>query len=213
MKKVLIVLALVTAFAFATDSYFVEGQGTGGSGSDDLLQYDDGTGHWISYNIPYYGVWFDVADFMPGATGFECDYAELVFYHHTSLPWDTDQISIELWNGDAAGATSLIRADDVTATHNTPQNLVYTPAVMLDRNFWLIANTTVHSTDMLPTGFYDEFANFTGVAHTFASDDGILWDPITAVGIEINLMFRAEGTINPNALENGSWGAIKGLFR
>ena len=210
MKKVLIVLALVTAFALATDSYFVEG--TGGSGSDDLLQYDDGTGHWICYNIPYYGVWFDVQDFMPGAIGFEADYAELVFYHHSQLPWDTDQISIELWNGDGAGATTIIRADDVTATHNIPQQLTYSPAVALDQNFWLIANTTVHSSDMLPTGFYDEFVNFTGVAHTFASDDGILWDPITAAGVEVNLMFRVDGTF-VNALDGESWGAIKGLFR
>jgi hypothetical protein len=210
MKKVLVVLALVTASAFATGSYRVEDPVTGGT--DDILQYDDGNSAWVWPGINYYGTWFDVTDFMPVATGFECNYTEWWFYEHVNFPWDTDQIVVELWTGDADIPITRLASDTITALHNAPVIVNYSIPLSTGANFWMIANTTVYSTKGLPSVIYDEFDNWTGTPHSFHSTDLTVWNPVEEAGYEINAFFRADGVF-PVLLETGSWGAIKGSIR
>ncbi len=213
MKKVLIVLALVTAFSFAADSYLVDNPVAGGSGTDDLLQYDDGTAKWLWSGISYFGTWFDVTDFIPSATGFACDYTEWWYYHHANAPWDTDMIVVELWSGDAIMPVTNLASDDITALHYAAVIVNYATPVDCGVDFWMIGNTTTYSASGIPSQLYDEFPNWTGIPHSFYSQDWILWDPQMSGGTDINAFNRAEGTIETSALDSESWGAIKGLFR
>lgn len=210
MKKVLIVLALAAAASFALDNVRVEGLSA--PGTDDLLQYDDGTPYWIYGGVAYVGCWFDVTDFMPSAIGFNCDWTEWWFYHHSNLPWDTDQISLELWNGDVAMPMSQLTADDATALHYAPVIINYATPVACEVDFWMVSNTTIYSATGYPSALYDAGANWTGEVHTFGSQDWILWDPFIPVGEDIDVFFRADGEIVVS-LDSESWGAIKGLYR
>jgi hypothetical protein len=208
MKKVLIVLALVSALSFAIDGIRVEG--LAGTGTDDLLQYDDGTPKWIYSGTPYFGTWFDITDFMPGATSFTADFTEWWFYHHPNSPWDTDQILVELWEGDVAMPMTQLQVDDITALHYSATIVNYSTPIELGTDFWMVANTTVYSAAGVPAGLYDEFGNFTGEVHTFYSQDFILWDPLIPVSDAIDWFARIDGSL---PLDNESWGAIKGLYR
>lgn len=210
MKKVLIVLALAAASAFAAGSYRVEDPVAGGT--DDLLQYDDGNSAWVWSGINYYGTWFDVTDFMPVAVNFECSHTEWWFYEHVNVPWDTDQIVVELWTGDAGIPITMLASDTITALHNASVIVNYSTPLSTGADFWMIANTTVYSTKGLPSVLYDEYDNWTGIAHSFHSPDMAVWEPAAEAGYEVNAFFRADGVF-PAALETGSWGAIKGLFR
>lgn len=210
MKKVLIILVAATVFAFAGGSYRVED--TVSSGTDDLLQYDDGISAWVWSGINYYGTWFDVTDFMPAAADFECSSTEWWFYEHVNNPWDTDQIVVALWTGDADVPVTKLAADTITALHNAPVTVTYPTAISTGANFWLIANTTVFSTEGLPSVIYDEHDNWSGTAHSFHSSDMTVWDPVEEGGYEINAFFRADGTF-PASLETSSWAAIKGSYR
>jgi len=212
MKKVLIVLALVAAFAFAADSNLVSNPVAGGTGSDDVLQYDDGTAHWLYSGVSYFGTWFDLTDFLPSATDFDCNSTEWWYYHHSAHPWDTDQIVVELWTGDVAMPVSVLASDTITALHYAPVTKTYSTPVTTGDNFWMIGNTTIFSASGIPSQLYDEFDNFTGIVHSFQSQDWILWDPVIPVSDAIDALCRAEGTIT-SALDNESWGAIKGLYR
>lgn len=211
MRKVLLVLAFATALAFATSAVKVEGL-AGGSGSDDMLQYDDGTPYWIYGGVAYYGTWFDVTDFLPNAADFWCNYVEWWFYHHPNLPWDTDMISLEVWQGDATMPVTQLAQDDVTAPHYTFATTTYATPLVCTTDFWTMCNTTVYSSTGYPSGLYDAGGNFTGIPHTFGSQDWILWDPFIPAGEYIDIMHRAEGEIK-TALDSESWGAIKGLYR
>lgn len=210
MRKVLIVLALAAAFAFAVDNVRVEG--LSGTGSDDLLQYDDGTPNWIFGGLAYFGTWFDITDFLPSATDFSCNYIEMTFYHHSNLPWDTDMLSVELWTGDAAMPMTQLWQEDITALHYTAQVFDFDPAISTGTDFWFLGNTTIYSSTGYPSGLYDAGGNFTGTPHTFGSQDWILWDPLIPTGgtEDVDFLVRAEGDL---PLDSESWGAIKGLYR
>lgn len=214
MKKVLIVLALVTAFAFAADSYLVDDPGQGGSGTDDMLQYDSGTAAYYWHDASYWGTWFDVTDFVSVASDFECNYTEWWFYEHPDGPyWDTDQAVLELWVGDVAGPVTKLTSDQITATSYTALQVDYaTPVLVGGTDFWMISDASVYSSDGSPYVLTDGTDNFTGIAHSFASGDFFLWDPLESGGINTNMFFRAEGTIIVS-LDSESWGAIKGLYR
>ncbi len=213
MKKILIVLALVTASVFAADCYPVEGSVGGGSGTDDLLQYDDGMAEWIWAGVNYFGTWFDITDFHPEATNFDCSSTEWWYYHHEYSPWDTDQIVVELWTGDVAKPVTELASNDIIALHNAPVIVNYPTPVSTGVNFWMIGNTTVYSDAGVPSLLYDGTSNFTGTAHSFYSQDMINWIIPEAAGIEINAFNRADGEFVTSALNSESWGAIKGLYR
>lgn len=206
--KVILVLCLAAVFAYAVDSYEIENPVSGGTGTDDLLQYDDGSAAWILAASTFYGTWFDYTDFAPGATVADpCRSTEWWFYHHDSYPWDTDQIVVELWNGDdVTGPLTNLTSDVITALHYAPVTVNYSTPVPIELNFWMWANTTVYSTQGLPSGIYDQYNNWTGIAHSFC-DDG----PVIMGGYAVDAFFRAD--CYDVSLEGESWGAIKGLFR
>jgi hypothetical protein len=213
MKLVVLSLAVFAAFAFASDSYHLEPAIPVDSGSDALLQYDDGSAAWIWSGIIYVGTWFDVTDFLPSATQFEVTSCEWWFYHHSSHPWDTDAITLELWKGDATTwPTTNFTSDSRTALHYAPTVVNYSPSVWTGTDFWMIANTSISSTIGLPSTLYDGTANFTGIPHTYRSSDFSTWSTVNSGGIDINAFYRVTGII-PTALERGTWGAIKGIFQ
>jgi hypothetical protein len=206
--KIILVLALAAVFAYAIDGYEIDNPVSGVTGILDLLQYDDGTGYWIlTSGSSFYGTWFDYTDFVPGATNpYPCQSTEWWFYHHSAVPWDTDQIVVELWNGDVTGIVTFLASDHITALHNAPVFVNYAPPVSIELNFWMVANTTVYSANGLPGVFYDQYNNWTGTAHSFC-DTGT----VVIGGHAVDALFRA-ACYGVN-LENESWGTIKGLFR
>lgn len=213
--KLLFILSFVTAFAFAIDSYHVEDPVTGGTETDDLLQYDDGTAFWTLSETAYYGTWFDITDFMPGSGSpyyFVCDCTEWWFYHTSGSPWDTDQIVAELWIGDVAGPAINLTTDTITAIHNTLVFVNYATPVITGDDFWMIANTTVYSLNGVPSVLYDQFNNWTGTAHSFYNETGTSWEPVIKAGYEIDALFRVSG-YGINDLNSESWGAIKGFYK
>ncbi|MCD4774690.1 MAG: hypothetical protein K8S15_01400 [Candidatus Aegiribacteria sp.] len=211
MKNLLIVLALAAAFTFTADSYPVEDPVAYMPGTDDALQYDDGTSYWIVSGAAYYGTWFDMLDFTTNPN-YEFESTEWWFYHHASLPWDTDQIVLELWAGDVTGPATPLASDHVTAIHNAPVIVNYLPGISIETDFWMIANTIEYSILGLPSVIYDQFNNFTGIAHSYYQN-GLLWEPVVRAGYEIDALFRVYIIPTGAGLNNESWGAIKGLFR
>ncbi|MCD4775527.1 MAG: hypothetical protein K8S15_05685 [Candidatus Aegiribacteria sp.] len=209
MIKVIFVLAFTAVFAYAIDNCKIENPVAGGTGTLDWFQYDDGIAYWISSGSAFYGTWFDITDFVPGAGNYECDYTEWWFYHHSNHPWDTDQIVVELWNGDdASGPLTNLTSDVITALHYAPVIVNYATPVPVEHDFWMSAITTVYSVEGLPSVLYDQYDNWTGTAHSF-NDMG----PVVMGGYEVDALFRAGCTWVGLELENESWGAIKGLFR
>ena len=208
MRNVLVVLAVIVAVGFAS-SYRLETPVYCG-GTDDVLSYDDGTSYWLTWGGLYRGVWFDVTDFDPMGTGFEAEYTEYWFYHHSSYPWDTASFYAELWNGGVSSPTALLDQTSMMATHNTAIVCNYSPAVMADAEFWGLVNTSMSSGGW-PAILGDNTPNT--VSHSFFSDDFIIWEPWIIQGPMSNDYFvRASGNIQ-SALESESWGAIKGLYR
>ena len=208
MRNVLVVLAVIVAVGFAS-SYRLETPVYCG-GTDDVLSYDDGTSHWLTWGGLYRGVWFDVTDFDPSGTGFECDYTEYWFFHHSSYPWDTASFYAELWNGTSASPTALLDQTSMMATHNTAILCNYSPAIIAEGEFWALVNTSM-SAGGWPAILGDNTPNT--VSHSFFSDDFIIWEPWIIQGPMANdYLARASGTIL-SALESESWGAIKGLYR
>ncbi len=214
MMRIFIVLALLAASVFAVDVNLVSSPVAGGTGSDDVLQYDDGTAKWLYSQVAYFGTWFQVTDFLASATNFDCSSTEWWYYHHTNAPWDTDQIVAELWTGDATMPVTVLASDTITAIHYTAVTQNYSTPVTTGLNFWMIGNTTTFSALGIPSQLYDEHFNFTGAVHSFQSQDWILWDPVIPPSTDtIDALCRADGSIIVNALNNESWGAIKGLYR
>lgn len=210
MRKALPLLALAAVLALATSYVKVEGL-TGVTGLQDYLQYDDGTPYWLIGGVAYYGTWFDIYDFVPEyIQDFWFDCAEWWFYHHPDLPWDTDMISLEIWHGDATMPDTQMVQNDLTALHLTPV-YTYHYGIKFNTEFWTICNTAVHSSTGSPTAIYDNTLNFTGIPHTFGSDDWILWEPFVPADEAIDVLLRA--MISPYGLDSESWGGIKGLYR
>ncbi|MBN1434144.1 hypothetical protein JW921_05245, partial [Candidatus Fermentibacterales bacterium] len=109
--------------------------------TDVLLQYDDGTGWWITWGGTYRGTWFDAEDFIPPGVGFWwAEDVELWFYHWVELyPWDTSSFYSELWNGGVGAPTTLLHQTSIQAMHCSP--CCYSPEITLATQFWLVVNT------------------------------------------------------------------------
>jgi hypothetical protein len=178
-------------------------------GTDDGLQYDDGTAYWVAWAGDYRGVWFDVTDFYPETEGFTVLYTEFWFYHVAGAPWDTSNFYSELWNGDVvSGPTARLNQTLVTATHYSPVHVNYSPTIATEDDFWAIVNTTL-SYNGSPTSPSDGSPNPT--IHSFISDDFVLWEPYD-VGGPTDYLIRISGAFS-GALETETWGSIKGLYR
>lgn len=169
----------------------------------DTLVYDDGSAYWLTWGGLYRGVWFDTQDFVPTSTGITLYSTEYWFYHHPSYPWDSSDFNAELWNGFPSAPMTQLNQRTVTATHYSAIRVHYSPPEVTDRHFWVIVNSEM-SAGGWPSTLCDNTPNFTGIPHSFYSDDFIVWEPWeTGMATSTNLM----------TLEWESWGGIKGLFR
>jgi hypothetical protein len=177
--------------------------------TDEILSYDDGTANWLTWGGLYRGVWFDITDFDPTATGCEISYTEYWFYHHASYPWDTASFYAELWNGDTSGPTVQLDQTSMIATHYSPVHANYSPAIGAASDFWGLVNTSMSSGGW-PSLLGDNTPH--NPSHSFYSDDFIIWEPWIVTGSTASDYFvRISAYVN--ALENASWGSIKGLYR
>lgn len=205
MKRVLCVLALLAAVAFAGNlrlDHVIE-VGTDG----DLLQYDDGSANWLTWGGLYRGTWFNLGDFgLSGA--WQAENSELWFYHHSSFPWDTSSFYCELYQGDQTSPTTQLNQTSVTATHYQPVFANYSPNIDCGgEDFWVLINTEL-SAGGWPSVLGDDTPNTAD--HSFFSDDFIVWEPWVIGGSTANDYFiRSEGH---TALTSGTWAEIKSLY-
>jgi hypothetical protein len=207
MMRVLAVLALVAAAAFAADVARVEGLGSHVPSDADDLTYFDGTPWWYTWGGVYRGTWFDAEEFYGFATTFHIEAAEYWFYHGSTGVWDTSDVYLEVWNGDQMGPTAQLDQQMVTASHYAPTTATYDPYVECEQNFWLAVNTEL-SAGGWPSILGDNSPD--DVDHCFFSDDGIVWEPWIIQGPTSNSYWMtASGEAN---LSDTSWGSIKALY-
>lgn len=165
--------------------------------NDYVLQYDDGTPHWITSAGIYRGVHFLTEDFYSSPLSFTLNYSEFWFYHHSTMPWDTDQFYAELWVGLESGTPELLQSCMTAALHYSPVTVDYSPFIPELCSFWVIVNTGMGGNGT-PSLILDGFGNFTGEPRSFFSYDMENWEPFTLESLD---------------LEYTSWGMIKGLYR
>lgn len=179
------------------------------TGSPDyLLQYDDGTGWWVTWEGLYRGVWFNTVDFFGSAVMSSAEEGEFWFYHDSGYPWDTSSFYAELYNGDAAGPETELEETSVTATHNSAVLVDYESVPVLDE-FWLFVNTEM-SSGHWPSTLGDGTPN-TKADHSLYSRDMIIWEPWVIQGPYANdYMIRMDAIFCD--LETNTWGSIKTLF-
>jgi len=205
MKKAIAILAVLSLVSFAgqiaVDLGTIERDA-------DWLVYDDGSPNWLTWGGTYRGVWFNTQDFNPGWGGGDVDQAELWFYHHSSYPWDTSDVYVELWNGDAMGPTAQLDQTMKTAIHYAPIYVTYSPVVAVEQNFWILANTEM-SAGGWPAVLGDGAQGT--IFHSFFSDDFIVWEPWD-IGGACNYFISASFTADPGAFDNTTWGALKTTF-
>lgn len=88
------------------------------SGTDDVLQYDDGVPCWYSFSGGYRGTWFNLEDFYgTGVKGFVVDYAQLWFFHVATDPWDTSDFIGEITDGTPDMPGTVFASDSYVAVH------------------------------------------------------------------------------------------------
>ena len=205
MGKLAMILLLLAFAAFA-GQIRVEVPGEAGS-TDDVLSYDNGTFHWLTWGGMYRGTWFNTQDFLPGSTGFLISQIEYWFYEHSSYPWDTADFYAEVWNGDEMGPVVLLAQESVTALHVSPCYFNFDPPLLTEQNFWCLINT-----EMSAGGWPSVLGDFSqpgDAGHSFFSDDFIVWEPWGEMG---EYFIRVHGEFVTQALDPATWGAVKALF-
>jgi len=200
MKKAIAILAVLSLAAFA--GQVAVNLGPTPQKDADWLVYDDGTAHWLTWGGMYRGVWFDVQDFVPGTTGAAIEQSEFWFYHHSSYPWDTSDVYLEIWNGDNTAPVTQLDQTMVTAVHYAPVTASYATPLAGEQNFWALANT-----EMSSGGWPATLGDNTAGTHSFFSDDFIIWEPWGDLG---DYLVRVYAT--PGALDNSTWGSLKAAF-
>jgi hypothetical protein len=173
MSRSIALLAVLSLVSFAGVGQMAVEPGHAAS-DGDWLQYDNGTYHWYTWGGTYRGTWFDIQDFIPSATSYIVSISELWFYHQSSHPWDTSDVYVELWNGDNMGPTALLDQTIMTAASLSPSYCIYSPSITTLQNFWCLANTEL-SAGGWPSILGDN--SQATIAHSFFSDDFIVWEP------------------------------------
>lgn len=205
MKKAIAILAVLSLASFA--GQIAVNLDPIPQKDADWLVYDNGTPNWLTWGGTYRGTWFNVEDFVPGGGACEVEQAELWFYHHTSHPWDTSDVYIELWNGDNMGPTAQLDQTMKTAIHYAPIYVDYNPIITTEGNFWCLANTEM-SAGGWPSILGDGAQGT--VFHSFYSDDFIVWEPWD-IGGACNYFVSIYGEI-PMSFDNTTWGSLKATF-
>lgn len=168
-----------------------------------LLQYDDGTATWFSFDGKYRGVAFDVGHFNPDASGFDLNTVEYWFYNSGIPLWDTDQFYAEVWEGGVGGPVGLLATQTVTALHFSPCYLQLSDPLTTGTGFWCLVNTEL-SANGSPSLLGDDVTDHD---RSLFSSNMTSWTAWT-LG---DYLVRADGEYF-FSLETGSWAAIKALF-
>ncbi len=168
-----------------------------------LLQYDDGTATWFSFDGKYRGVAFDVGHFNPDASGFDLNTVEYWFYNSGIPLWDTDQFYAEVWEGGVGGPVGLLATQTVTALHFSPCYLQLSDPLTTGTGFWCLVNTEL-SANGSPSLLGDDVTDHD---RSLFSSNMTSWTAWT-LG---DYLVRADGEFF-FSLETGSWAAIKALF-
>ncbi|HOP26885.1 MAG TPA: hypothetical protein PK991_05980 [Candidatus Sabulitectum sp.] len=197
-------IILLTAIAAASMAGNVEVHPGSIERDGDWLYYDNGSPEWLSWDGTYRGVWFNINDFVPGGGSGPVPQCEFWFYHHSSYPWDTSDVSLELWNGGVEGPQVLLAEDMVTALHYSPVYADFSPAVA-EPEFWALANTEL-SAGGWPSILGDGAQGT--VYHSFFSDDFISWEPWDIDGA-CNYFVSAQ---MGESLAETTWAGIKAVF-
>lgn len=172
------------------------------------LQYHNGTPAWISWEGTYRGVWFNVWDFYPGSYFHFLEGSEFWFYHDASHPWDTSDVYLEVWNGDAMGPMTQLDQRMLTAVHYSPIIIHYEYFINIDQNFWAVTNTEM-SAGGWPSTLGDGAQG--DVFHSFNSDNFLVWEPWDKEGA-CNYFVSAEWSCCYTDFEGTTWGALKSSF-
>ncbi len=207
MKNAVIMLFIVVMYMLAASAQIDDP--TPISHDYEWLTYDDGTPNWVSWIGTYKGVWFNIQDFIPGSYSWEVGTAELWFYHHSEFPWDTSDVMVEIWNGDANGPTEQLGQQNATALHYAPIFIVFNPVLETGQNFWCITNTEA-STGGWPSTLTDDSQGVN--SHSFFSDDLIIWEPWKVQGWSCNYFIRLNDQPLGTGLSRTTWGSLKTTF-
>ena len=202
MKKAIAILAVLSLAALA-GQVAVNLDPIQGSDADWLV-YDDGTANWLTWGGMFRGVWFNIEDFVPGETSAGINESEFWFYHHADHPWDTSDVYLEIWNGDAMAPTAQLDQTMITAIHYAPVFATYATPLIAEGNFWALANT-----EMSAGGWPALLGDGTPGVHSFFSDDFIIWEPWGDMG---DYFVRVNADIPALALDNTTWGSLKATF-
>ncbi len=177
-------------------------------GSEGLLQYDDGTAWWTTWDGKYRGVWFDLADF--GGSCCEIDYLEFWFYHGPWYCYDTFSFYAELWSSTGGLPETELDQTSVAGIHLAPCFSFYDPPIHVEGGFWGVINTEMSSGGW-PNNIGDNSPR--PAAHSFSSDDFVDWEPWVVWGMEMSTdYFTRAGVSGISGLEQTTWGAIKAIF-
>ena len=206
MKKAIAILAVLSLAAFAGQAAAVSLDPIPQSDTD-RLSYDDGTAAWYTWGGMFRGVWFNVQDFNPVATGAIVQSAEFWFYHSsTGNAWDTSQVYLEIWGGNSAAPDGQINQTQVTAAHYAPTVADYTAAPLtVEPNFWALINT-----EMSSGGWPSALCDGVATTHSFATEDFVVWEPWS-----YNYFIRVDADIivdTTSALGSTTWGSLKAAF-
>lgn len=195
---------LVSAIAAAALAGNVEVHPGGIERGIEWLTYDNGTPYWFSWDGAYRGVWFNIEDFIPGGGSGGVGLGEFWFYHHSSCPWDTGDVFLELWNGGVEGPQVLQAQDQVTALHYAPVYADFWPAEV-EPEFWALVNTEM-SAGGWPSTLGDGAQGT--VYHSFFSDDFIVWEPWD-IGGACNYFISVDWG---GSFAETTWAGIKAVF-
>ena len=204
MKKAMAVLAVLSLVAFA--GQVAVNLDPVQETDADWLTYFNGSPHWLTWGGTYRGTWFNAQDFIPGAGSGEVMQSEFWFFHHSSYPWDTSDVYLELWNGDAMGPMTQLDQTMKTAVHYSQVLVTYPTPVGVEQNFWGLANTEL-SAGGWPAILADNTQGSTGI-HSFYSDDFIVWEPWDLGNFWIGVYWEEVA----GAFDNTTWGALKATF-
>ena len=206
--RIVLSLLVVAAASAPADNYRLE-RPLPVFGTDFLLQYDDGSAYWLTWDGLYRGVWFDLWDFMPYWDETNIAASEWWFYHHGSYPWDASSFLAEIWTDSSQVPATQLASTSVTALHYAPCFAYYPWPDWLEigRLTWAIENTEMSSGGW-PSVLGENTPQYAD--HSFYSDDFVVWEPWVTQGPTANDYFIRldyEGS-----LQSRTWGSIKTLF-
>lgn len=178
-----------------------------GMGTDDILQYDDGTAEWFSFEGIYRGTWFHLDDFytIEGASRFVLNYAEIWFFHVYSQPWDTSDFICEITDGTPDVPGTVFDHQNSIASHLNP-SMIYPFAPCTTSADFTVTELPVFSTYGAPSVASDLSPTTVGRSFSVVSPGNIdIW--------QFDYLIRVNGyPVPPVELSRVSWAFLKTTF-